>query len=355
MFTSQAMSDSSAEETEETEDLGAAASDEAPPISDRPLRPASGYLWAEMGLVATALMWGLNIPIVKEATNRMDPFVFNAARLSMSTIALGILAALEWRQRVRVKRNNVIEGTRTQSGQRVPGTVLWVRFGVFSLLTGFLYMIFFMLGVSRTTAGNVALLLSSMPMWTAVLGVWFFGERLRSANWIGLTITFVGTVTVITLGASAGNGGLNLSSEFLIGNLMMLCAALTWASGTLISKKLLETMGAMQLAFLCALVTTPLHLMIVAPKIGAWMPVMLEPAMAAKIIFSGVFSTGVAYSFWHIGVRKLGGAHAAVFQNVVTLVAVLTSWLFLGERITFAQILGGLTIIVGLLIMRRSR
>ncbi len=311
----------------------------------------SGFLWAELGLIATTVMWGLNIPIVKEATNRMDPFVFNAARLTCSTIALAFFAWFELRGRRKAGL------TRSTGSDDCPNArrFSWSRFLVFAGLTGFLYMIFFMLGVSRTTAGNVALLLSSMPMWTAVLAVLFFGERLRWTNWLGLFITFLGTVTVIMLGANQGGRGFNLSSEFLLGNLLILAAALTWASGTLISKKLLDTVGAMELAFLAGLVTTPLHLLIVAGSFREWIPVILEPAMAAKIIFSGVFSTGLAYSFWHIGVRKLGGAHASVFQNLVTLVAVLTSWWCLGERITWAQILGGVTIIVGLLVMRRRR
>ena len=75
----------------------------------------------------------------------------------------------------------------------------------------------------------------------------------------------------------------------------------------------------------------------------------------AAIIYSGIFSTGVAYATWHAGVRAVGGSHASVYQNVVTLVAVIGGWLVLKEQPMSAQIFGGLLTIVGLFLMRRGR
>jgi drug/metabolite transporter (DMT)-like permease len=297
-----------------------------------------GHLLADLCLLATATMWGCNIPIVKDTTTRIDPFVFNAARLTLATLALGLFAWIESRRRAASK-------------QPFP----WGRFAVFSALTGFIYMVLFMLGISRTTAGNVALLLSSMPMWTAIFSYFFIGERLHVANWIGLAITFVGTLAVITMGAMEEGRGVNLSTKYLAGNLLILLAAMTWASGTLVSKKLLDTVGPMKLAFMSAAFTTPLHLLIVANTIGAEFPKMLEPIVMLEIIYSGVFSTGLAYALWHVGVRQLGGSHASIFQNFVTLMAVTVSWLFLGEKPTLPQLIGGIAIIIGVLVMRRGR
>jgi drug/metabolite transporter (DMT)-like permease len=111
----------------------------------------------------------------------------------------------------------------------------------------------------------------------------------------------------------------------------------------------------MKLAFMSALFTTPLHLLIVANSIGPEIPKMLEPIVMLEIVYSGVFSTGLAYALWHIGVRQLGGSHASIFQNFVTLMAVTVSWLFLGEKPTWAQLVGGVAIVLGVLVMRRGR
>ena len=63
----------------------------------------------------------------------------------------------------------------------------------------------------------------------------------------------------------------------------------------------------------------------------------------------------LAYASWHVGVRILGGSHAAVYQNVVTLVAVLGGWLFLHERPVVVQIVGGVLIVLGQVAMRCGR
>ncbi len=279
-------------------------------------------------------MWGVNIPIVKYSVGEVDAFVFNAVRLVFATIALGIFAWFEARR-----------------GQSIRGPFSKSRFAVFAILTGLVYMWMFMFGVTRTTAGNVALLLSSMPMWTAVLSYFFIQERLGRITWIGLAITLSGTLTIVFMGKEK----ISFSSAYLMGNLFMMCAALTWATGTIVSRKLLFSIGPMTLAFWSALVTTPVHVLSVSYKLIDTLPELMVPRILLATIYSGLFSTGLAYALWHVGVRQLGGSHAAVYQNFVTLVAVLGGWFFLGEQPLTTQLIGGGLIIAGVLVMRQGR
>lgn len=299
--------------------------------------PAKGtaHPWvADLCLVTTALMWGINIPVVKYAVGQTDPFAFNAIRLVFATLILGVFAALEW------KMNRAIRGPYSR----------W-RWGTFAMLNGFAYMVLFMLGVPRTTAGNVALLLTSMPVWTAVFSFLFLGERLKRITWIGLAVTIVGTFIVILMGKAQ----ISLSSTHIIGNLIMLLAAMTWAAGTVVSKKLLDSVGPMTMAFWASLLTTPLHLLMSGPRIVEAWPELTQPNLILAMLFSGFGSTGLAYALWHVGVRQLGGSHASVYQNLVTLVAVLSSWIFLAESPMLSQLAGGCLIVCGVLIMRRGR
>ncbi|MEZ6094304.1 MAG: DMT family transporter [Pirellulaceae bacterium] len=292
------------------------------------------HLFADLALLCTATLWGINIPVVKYAVGEIDAFVFNAIRLTIAMLVLGVFAWFE-----------------NRAGRGFKGPFSKSRLVVFASLTGFFYMILFMFGVTRTTAGNVALLLTSMPMCTAVLSYLFIGERLGRVTWIGLLLTLIGTSTVVLNG-----GKVDLSEpRFLVGNLMMMGAALCWASGTIISRKLLTSLGPMTLAFLASVLTTPLHLMIVAPRMPTELPTMWRTDVVLATVYSGLFSTGLAYSLWHIGVRQLGSSHASVYQNFVTLVALLGSWFFLGEQPAAVQFYGGILIVAGVLIMRRGR
>ncbi len=285
---------------------------------------------ADASLLITTIIWGANIPVVKFASSQIEPLVFNAVRMVLSTLALGTLAAIE-------------AGWVKQPAQRFGVS----RFINFALVSGLLYPLMFMWGIERTTAGNTALLLSSMPLWTAIISAVFLRERLPPLTWIAFGIAFIGTAIIVVAG-----GKVHFSSDNLVGNLLITASAMLWASGTVISGPLLKQVSPLRLAFFSSLLTTPIHLVIVSSKLGSVLPKLADPYLLAALIFSGVFSTGIAYSTWHVGVRRLGGSHASIYQNVVTLVAVIGGWLVLSEPILTSQILGGLLMIGGLLLMR---
>ncbi|MFO1065317.1 MAG: DMT family transporter [Pirellulales bacterium] len=289
---------------------------------------------ADGSLMLTSILWGINIPVVKLATQGAPPLVFNASRMVLSTITLAVLAWLEWK---------LVKQPDAKLDKR--------RLFIFALASGLAYPLLFMFGINRTTAGNTALLLASMPMWTAVLSALFIRERLPLLTWTALGITFSGTAIVLF-----ARGNVNLSSvDYFTGNLLILVSALTWASATVISGPLLKQITPLQMAFWAALITTPMHLLIVAKDLPSTLPKFTEPVNFGCLIYSGIFSTGIAYATWHVGVRRLGGSHASVYQNVVTLVAVLAGCFLLSEQLLMPQIIGGVLMIGGLLLMRFSR
>ena len=42
--------------------------------------------------LAVALIWGVNVPVMKAGLAELDPFLFNAARLSLSALSLGLFS-----------------------------------------------------------------------------------------------------------------------------------------------------------------------------------------------------------------------------------------------------------------------
>lgn len=359
--------------------------------NDRALGPAipetapqpGRHLLADGCLLATTLIWGVNILVFKYTIDVLDPVLFNSSRLAFSLLALALCVWGEsrWRKAPLWPRSN--------PDHPIP----WPRVLVFAALTGLVYLVLYLMGIDRTTAGNTALLLSSMPMWTAVLSFLFLRERLPGISWVGLALTFAGTLIVTLTG-----GKVSTDSQHFWGNLLMLMAAFTWASATVLSRPILRAMTPLQLTFIASLLTTPLHLLWIAPQLaqlefqgwsgstaavsglaesspstgvplsdniakvsaaaGSALPAgerTITPQILLALVYCGGLSTGVAYALWNTGVKILGGSHAAVYQNVVTLVAVIGGWLILREQPRAGQIVGGLTIIAGVLIMRMGR
>ena len=109
------------------------------------------------------------------------------------------------------------------------------------------------------------------------------------------------------------------------------------------------------LAFCGVLLAVPLHYVVASHALPQMQRFFSDPVLAAAVLFSGAFSTGIAYALWNFGVKILGTSHAAVFQNLVPFFALLAGWPLLGEIPVWLQIAGGLIIVTGLVIMRRNR
>ena len=290
-------------------------------------------------LLLTALLWGSNMLVFKGTIVHMDAYAFNALRLVFATgtlVGMAVLESLFWPQCRTMRRG-----------------VPWGQVLMFCLLNGVLYMLLFVKGISMTTAGNVALIFASLPMWAAILSMIFLAERLPTITWMGLFLTLLGTVVVVT---TQSGGAISWSSEYLVGNTYTLLATLAWAGATVVSRNILMILTPLQLAAINALLTTPIHLILATSELPEAIRVAAaDPLYLTAIVFSGVCSTGIAYATWNAGVRRVGASYASVYQNVVTLVAVVGGWIFLMEEMLMAQIAGGCLTIAGLLLMRKGR
>ncbi len=226
----------------------------------------------------------------------------------------------------------------------------WPGVLAYSGLAGLLYQWCFVGGIRQTTAGNTALILASIPMWTAILSGMFAGEKFSHLTWGGLAVTFLGTL-IVTL----DRWGVSLESQYFVGNLLMVAAAMLWGGASVLSRPLLEEISPTQLAFWSGLLTLPVQWIIAWPYVRSSLSTWSQPQAVWATVFSGMFSTGLAYIGWHVGVRGVGAAYAAVYQNLVTLVALLGGWVFFAEIPSAVQFLGGGLTILGLFMMRRGR
>lgn len=187
-------------------------------------------------------------------------------------------------------------------------------------------------------------------MWTAGLAVLTTKDRLSKMAWLGLSLTLIGTILVI-----AQKNTFSASSATFTGNLIVLAAALAWSASSVVSKPLLNHVSAIRLAFFSIVVTLPIHWVLATPNLQRDFVTAFETWTMASILFSGVCSTGVAYAMWNYGVQKVGAPQAAIYQNVIPLVAVVSAWWMINEVPMALQIWGGALIIAGLIVMRRSR
>jgi drug/metabolite transporter (DMT)-like permease len=300
-------------------------------------QPAKRSYRSEIELLSVVLFWGLNFVIVKVVLEVMHPHVMNFFRL---TVAAAVLTWIYWR-RVGGSTEAFWKPLKTDPGAIIRLTIVgWV-----------LYQAAFITGLDKTSAGNGAIIMSSAPIWTALLSLTMGTEKLSAKAWFGLLVSITGTVTVVAFGTKE----LSMSSDLLIGNAIVLVAAILWGSYTALTKPLVERHSPLSLTVLALLLCLiPLALLSVPFWAGTdWSRVTIGYWLA--IVFSGALSTGVAIVFWNNAVRALGASHTAAFGNLVPLIALFSGFLILGDSILPAQLIGGTLIIGGLVIMRWAR
>lgn len=312
-------------------------------MPETPSRTAPSRIWlAEMSLLSVAVIWGVNIPIMKIALAMgIDRFALNGLRLVVSAASLLIFAAIERR-----------------SGIRADLRGHWLRILCYAALVSGLYQLLFLLAVSQTTSADIALIMATVPLWTAIGARILLREILSPLAWGGLLLAFAGTL-LVTLSGSAESPATPVDAvaaeQRLAGNIIALLAALAWSGGTILSRPMLKSVTPLQLAALSTAVCLPMHLGIAWQVLPHSLSLLSSIGLLLCLLYSGVLSTGLAMPMWSYGVKYAGAAHATMFQNLSPIVAVVAAWMILGEALSAVQAVGGALILGGLFIMRLAR
>ena len=292
--------------------------------------PHSRKYLSELLLLVVVLVWGSNYPLAKYAISGFDPFVFNGIRYSVATVTVAMLffARSSWQKIERVDRANIL-------GVGVVGSIL--------------YQIAFILGLSMTTAGNSAVLMSTSPLWTIVFNARLHKEKIRVMTFVGMIISLCGVMMIII-----GSGKkLQLGSNELFGDLITLAASALWALNTNLQKPLLSKYSTGQVT-LMLLGVGAVGLSIIAAPLAvniAWSSVHWTYYLAT--VASGALSIGVANLFWSNGVKRLGPSSTANFSNLVPVVAFIISYIAFREHLLQIQFIGAAVTILGVWIARK--
>lgn len=217
------------------------------------------------------------------------------------------------------------------------------------LLGNVAYQSFFIFGLEATSAGNASLLLSTTPVWTALLSTATRQERLPVEVWIGVTGTVLG-IALLVGGAKVSFGGATLR-----GDLLMMGSAALWAGYTVGSRPLVQRYGAMAVTAWTLWVGTPFLVILGIPAMTRVDFTALGVGVWAAVVYAGVLAISVAYLLWNRGIRRLGNARTAVYSNLVPVVALVTAWAALGERPTALQLIGAAVILGGLSLTNLGR
>jgi drug/metabolite transporter (DMT)-like permease len=214
-------------------------------------------------------------------------------------------------------------------------------------LSGFLaftvYHVALNYGELTVSAGGTGVLISTAPVFTALLAATSLKERLRLLGWAGLVVSFGGAALI-----SLDEGeGLTLGTGALLVLLSAVCVSVYFV----FQKPYLSKYGALAFTTYAILAGTILALPLMPGLVSQPLEAPIGTTLA--MVYLGVFPTTVAYLTYTYAFSRMRASAAASFLYLVPVLAYLIAWLWIAETPTFLSALGGALALSGVLLVNR--
>ena len=274
-------------------------------------------------LVSLAAIWGASFLFVRIAAPAIGPVLTADLRMVIAGLALAayfraIGFDAQWRR-------------------------WWRQYVIVGLLTSAAPFLLYAYSALSLTAGLMAVINSSSPIWGALFSAWLLGERLSARAVAGLAIGVAGVALVTRPDAGADFAALPALAA--IGAAVCYGLAATymrrWAKDTPSRGMALGTQiaGGVLLA----------PLIVFTPSTAA-----LTPLVAGCLLAMGLICGAVAYLLYFRLVTDIGAAGALTVTYLIPIFGVLWGTLFLGETVSLVMLAGAGLVLLGTFFVLRK-
>jgi drug/metabolite transporter (DMT)-like permease len=283
-----------------------------------------------LSFAAVYLIWGSTYLAIGLAVETMPPFLLAGVRHLIAGVVL-----YGW-----LRLRGFPAPTREQwLGALVVGTLLLC--GGNGLVT---------FAQQTVPSGLAALLIATVPLWMIVLHRFAFGgDPPPAATWLGVALGICGVVLLVR------PDRILLGGTPVLGTLLLLVAAMVWACGSLVSRRLAAPPSPWMSAA-AQMLTGGTVLLVLATASGEWAafePAQVSPRSIFAFAYLVVFGSIVGMTAYLYMLRNATPAAVGTYAFVNPAVAVVLGWLVLGETLDARSslatlfILGGVATILG--------
>lgn len=277
-------------------------------------------------MVFVNILWGLSFIASKQALlGGFAPFTLALVRFGLSSLLLTPIL---------IKREGI----------RLPkGDFKWMLLS--ALLGMTLYFLFEYKGLERTSASTASLIVAAVPAFALIYGVAFKKKRYPGIAYAGVAASLIGVYLIVRFGAAD-------SGDTLLGNLLVLCAALCWVGYIEVTARLMRSHTSLSVtawqSALGALTLVPCALTERA-NLSA-----ISPLSWAAALYLAILCSVVAYLLYTRAIKSLDPFKTALFININPISAVVGGMVLLGESLAPVQLLGGVIVLVSIFLVNRS-
>ncbi|WDC22454.1 O-acetylserine/cysteine exporter [Escherichia albertii] len=270
------------------------------------------------GLLAllVVVVWGLNFVVIKVGLHNMPPLMLAGLRF-----LLVVFPAIFFVARPKVPLNLLL------------GYGLTISFGQFAFL-------FCALNYGMP-AGLASLVLQAQAFFTIVIGAFTFGERLQGKQLAGIALAIFGVLVLI-------EDSLNGQHVAMLGFMLTLAAAFSWACGNIFNKKIMSLVVWSALIPIVPFFVASLLLDGSGKIIHSL--VTIDMTTIFSLMYLAFVATIVGYGIWGTLLGRYETWRVAPLSLLVPVVGLASAAVLLDEHLSVLQFLGALLIMAGLYI-----
>ena len=238
---------------------------------------------------------------------------------------------------------------RTVSGAVILGIALMLRSGKpqaqpdwRSVITLYLYMVFFSFAYLSLSAGTGALVLFGAVQLTMFVVALRSGEHFSPLSWIGLVLAIAGLVYLVSPGVTAPDP---------LGAGLMAVAGVAWGFYSLVGRSAGDPTEATAYNFIFSV---PL---VVVTSLVFFGNFQVSLAGALYAVASGAIASGIGYVIWYSALRGLTATSAATVQLSVPVIAAVGGVMLMSEDVTVRLVVASVATLggVALVLTQRNR
>lgn len=277
-------------------------------------------------------VWGASFVATKISLQYIAPTALVWIRFAMGVAILGVAVGLN-------KQFSLPKGK---------------DWGYFALL-GFLGITFHQwlqsTGLLTAQATTTAWIITTTPIFIALLGLIILREYLAWYQVIGIVLATFGVLLVVTKGnlSALTSGRFGTPGDYLV-----MLSAVNWAVFSTLSRPGLKKHPATLMMFyvmgfgwiftsILFFATSGIRQITSIPWDG-WI----------AILFLGILCSGVAYIFWYDALKSLPVAQTGAFLYLEPIITVIVAALVIKEAILLATLIGGIIILIGVWLVNRT-
>jgi drug/metabolite transporter (DMT)-like permease len=278
-------------------------------------------------LLIAVLFWGFSYIAIKIALNYLGPVELIAVRFVLGAATL--LAII-------IFKRIPLSFKGTLKYLILGGAIIFVHFWIMAT------------GMLSTTATNTAWILTTAPIFIAILSFFVLKEKFGKYQIAGTILATLGVISLV----SNGNWG-SLAWISSIGDWIVLTSCVTWAIYTIVARKVSKRLDPLVATFwmiaLAGLVIVPLSLM--RSGIEAYKTMAMDGMIA--VVFLGVGCLALSFWFWSEGLARRPAGEVGIYLYLEPLFTMLGAVFILEEKITFWTMLGAALIVAAVYVSEK--